>query len=76
MPSPYIPVRDVTLLKLVLVDAFGIALIAYVISLSLARIMASKHRYQVLHSQHLIFFCNGSFTLAMFVSKTVGNSNT
>jgi hypothetical protein len=49
MPSPYIPVRDVTLLKLVLVDAFGIALIAYVISLSLARIMASKHRYQVLH---------------------------
>jgi hypothetical protein len=56
MPSPYIPVRDVTLLKLVLVDAFGIALIAYVISLSLARIMASKHRYQVLQSHHFNFF--------------------
>ena len=47
MPSPYVPVSDVGLLKLVFLDAAGIALIAYVISLSLARIMASKHRYQV-----------------------------
>ena len=48
MPSPYVPVSDVGLLKLVFLDAAGIALIAYVISLSLARIMASKHRYQVI----------------------------
>ena len=47
MPSPYVPVGDLSLLKLVFVDSIGIALISYVISLSLARIMASKHRYQV-----------------------------
>ena len=54
MPSPYVPVGDLKLLKLVFADSFVIGLIAYVISLSLARIMASKHRYQV-GSQNLDF---------------------
>ena len=56
MPSPYNPVSDPPLLKEVFVDSIGIALIAYVISLSLARIMASKHRYQVRMKERPIYF--------------------
>ena len=54
MPSPYVPVSDIKLLKLVFLDSVGIALIADVISLSLARIMASKHRYQIDANQELV----------------------
>lgn len=54
MPTPFLPVADPELLKLIFLDSLGIALIAYVISLSLARIVASKHRYQVDPNQELV----------------------
>ena len=47
MPSPFVPFMDVNLLQMVVLDAFGIAVISYVISLSIARIVAAKFRYQV-----------------------------
>jgi hypothetical protein len=47
MPSPYVPFLDLELLKSVFLDALGIAIISYVISLSMARMVALKLKYQV-----------------------------
>jgi MFS superfamily sulfate permease-like transporter len=47
MPTPYVPFLDGELLRKVFPDAVGIAIISYVISLSIARIVANKHKYQV-----------------------------
>ena len=48
MPEPFVPFLDLNLMKAVLLDAFGIAVISYVISLSIARIVAAKFKYQVM----------------------------
>ncbi len=47
MPTPYVPFLDSNLLGDVFPDAIGISVISYVISLSISRIVASKHKYQV-----------------------------
>ena len=48
MPEPFVPFLDLNLMKAVLLDAFGIAVISYVISLSISRIVAAKFKYQVM----------------------------
>jgi len=48
MPTVFVPLSNLELLKEIFMDSIGIALIAYVISLSLARIVASKHGYRVI----------------------------
>jgi hypothetical protein len=47
MPAPYVPFLDLDLLKKVFPDAIGISVISYVITLSISRIVANKHKYQV-----------------------------
>ena len=50
MPAPYVPFLDGDLLADVFPDSIGISVIAFVISLSISRIIANKHKYQVLGS--------------------------
>ena len=47
MPAPFVPFFDLGLLQSILLDSFGIAVISYVISLSISRIVAAKFKYQV-----------------------------
>ena len=47
MPTPCVPFLDWDLLKMVFLDSLGVAIISYVISLSMARMAALKLHYQV-----------------------------
>lgn len=47
MPTPYVPFLDFDLMQKVFLDSLGVAIISYVISLSMARMVALKLKYQV-----------------------------
>ena len=52
LPQPELP--DLTLLPKLISDAFTLTIIGFVVSLSIARIMASKHNYTVKPNQELV----------------------
>ncbi|XP_021947719.1 prestin isoform X2 [Folsomia candida] len=72
LPTPSLP--PIEILPDVIVDSFVIALVAFVISVSMAKIFAIKHNYQINPNQELIANGTSNFVGSLFMCAPISAS--